>query len=59
MIEGNDLAGIESQGGLGQTLRPYVKPFVRNLDVLETEGKHTYPLSEVYSTVEKISYGPS
>jgi hypothetical protein len=39
MIE--NLAGAEI--GSGAVRRPYVKPFVRNLDVLDTEGKSTAP----------------
>jgi hypothetical protein len=48
MVEDNDGAGRSAnQLKKGRMRRPYVKPFVRNLDASETEGK---PLSEAEFT---------
>ena len=52
----DDTAGIDQRGGR----RPYVKPFVRNLDVMDTEGKPTGFPFEIGPTADRtLSAGPS
>jgi hypothetical protein len=55
MIEDVDRVVIDSEGTLGQRAlrRPYVKPFLRDLDVLDTHGK------EFTSPAESTFVGPS
>ena len=38
--------------------RPYIKPFVRNLDVVETEGK-SHPYSVEFLSTQGFSYATS
>jgi len=52
-------AGTDERGGR----RPYLKPFVRNLDVMETEGKSAFPTEGTVNvsggTGGSIEIGPS
>jgi hypothetical protein len=48
----NDSAGTDQRG----ERRPYVKPFVRNLDVLDTEAKLVVAPTEAAFTTP---FGPS
>jgi hypothetical protein len=41
----NTYAGSASKGAR----RPYVKPFLRNLDVMDTEGKPGYPVEQPFT----------
>jgi hypothetical protein len=50
----DDSAGTDQRGGR----LPYVKPFVRNLDVMDTEGK-THAPGETLTFFDGISFGPS
>jgi hypothetical protein len=56
-------AGIRSEGTLGQRAerRPYVKPIVRNLDVLDTEGKTDNIPTEHHFNTDTFTFfgGPS
>jgi hypothetical protein len=46
MIE--DFAGADTDSGAAR--RPYIKPFVRNLDAVDTEGKNAHYLVETAFT---------
>ena len=59
MIEDLADAGIGPDGAVGRggARRTYVKPFVRNLDASETDGKATLPYELDINTVTR--WGPS
>jgi hypothetical protein len=51
----DDSAGTDQRGGR----RPYVKPFVRNLDAVDTQGKNAhYPVEIVFTPTSDLRFFP-